>query len=215
VNTITVSDIKLISYLNKTYPDFRVVVSIIYWVRNTIGLFALSDFTNITRVIFHQSVNHNFKILWDLINKAIKLWYETELLANELCFYDCKLRDKHYLENSKYSKKINNEPDDIGNFCVWERNNISIIWNSPWIRPEDILIYKKFKIDYIKLAWRNTDTYLMENCIKSYLLWEYSWNFFDLMDLDWKKWWWRKEKRKLDNRKLDLVLYNKLIKWKG
>jgi collagenase-like PrtC family protease len=213
IEFITVSNIDLINFINKIYPQFKIIVSI----KSKLDIYKLNKYKNISRIIFHQSVNHNFKQLIALVKLCKNKWIETEILANELCYSDCELRDEHYLQISKYNWISCEFFDKIWDFCIEERKEISIINNSPWVRLEDVILYKKIGINYIKLAWRNFDSDLLENCIKYYLLWIYEWNFFNLMDLDWKKWWWRYEKRKLSNRKLDWVLYNKFLKnlkWK-
>ena len=214
VEILTISNLELIDYINKNYSNFKIVVSIIYWTKNSIDILKLSKYKNIVRIIFHQSLNHEFRKLLSIISQTKSLWFETELLANELCFSDCKLRDKHYLQISKYNWVSCDSFDEIWNFCSDDRKNISIIFDSPWIRPEDIMLYDKIWIDFIKLAWRNCESDLLLNCIKWYLKWKYDWNFFNLMDLDWKKWWWRIEVRKLSNRKLDWFLFAKFKKWK-
>ncbi len=214
IDTFTVSDLKVIEFLNKKFPQINIVLSIIYWLKYTEDIYKLLKKYSISRFIFDQSLNHNFRGLINLTKECKKNWIETEILVNELCFTDCKYRKQHYNLDSKYSKIDFNLKSKLWDYCNDERKSNNIILDSPWIRPEDIEIYEKIWIDYIKISWRNSWTDVLFNCLDSYINKNYIWNFFDLMDLDWKRddKTWRSETRYYDNKRLNSVLLSKIKK---
>ena len=147
IRTVTVSQVECIDFLMKNYPELKVVVSIIHATKSEQEIENLSHFPNVKRIILDQSVNHNFPLLLRLVKKSKSLGITTELLANELCYSECPIREKHYASDSCYTHAGVN----YGNICGIMKDK-DIISKSPWIRPEDLGIYEKLGIDYIKLA---------------------------------------------------------------
>jgi collagenase-like PrtC family protease len=205
VKYVTISDLDLIKYIEKKYFwNIKVVVSIIADISNIkqfLNVIKISK--KISRVILWQSLNHNLFYIKVISDISRKYNVDLELIANELCLKNCPFRIKHYEDMSLY------DDNNINYFKICSdhrrNNNINII-DSPWIRPEDMTLYRKIWIKFLKLSWRAADTKRLYLNAKAYIDWYYKWNFFDIMEPEQQG----IRKYKLDNKSLDWFLLKKL-----
>jgi len=200
IRTITVSTEELFIFINENfYWKFNIVASILLHTKTLEQLFFLKRY-NIKRVVFNNDVNKNFYLFFLLKKFCKQNNIETELLANDLCIQDCPKKEDHY--------KICWTEDETFD-CPLDWNPLKEIINWTVIRPEDIIIYEKMWLDYIKIAWRIYETDDFINEIKWYLIWKYEWNFFNLIDAEqkWNRWIF------LDNSKLNGLLLWKYFKY--
>jgi len=203
---VTVANKKTLDFVVENFSKIRLNLSIVMGIKS---LDKINEFRkkykNITRITLHQSVNRDHKLLLKHVvnahNHKSLHRVDVEILANEICFYNCRRMREHYKHLSLLSQK---GISSIKPFELWcsniRRGNPLEFVNAPFIRPEDVSIYKKMNIDILKIAGRGEKTGFLTRSVKAYLGQRYNGN---IMMLTYPDCWPRSERPFLDNRKLD------------
>lgn len=214
IDIFTVADPGLLKFLERNYPRFRINISIVWGVKEIKQVNSLRiRFKNIRRFTLHQTVGRDMGKLMSHIRNAHKKTkssspVEIELLANEICLYNCPKMIAHYKAISGFSRAKKKDPSKINSFfdfCFAIRSGEPLeLLNSPWIRPEDVGLYEKAGLDYIKLSGREEQTSFLLRVADAYLNKRYNGNFLDLTVPSC----WKENRPFMDNRKLDGILNN-------
>jgi len=210
VDIVTVADIKLLSFICKYFPKLKINISIVLGIKTTKEVNLLRKrYPNIERITLHQTINRNKnKLIQHITNvrKKHKLApVEIELLANEICFYNCPLMKKHYAYLSKISQLGHSVKlkkfDKFNTECNQIRANDPIQFlNTCWIRPEDVGLYENLGVDILKIAGKTASTNYLLNTAKLYIKRKYLGNVMDLFSSDW---WPKKKRPYIDNSELN------------
>lgn len=212
IDTFTVADPGLLKFLERHYPDFKINISIVWGLKEIKQVNSLRvRFRNIRKITLHQTVNRDIKKLITHIKNAHKKTtssgpVEIELLANEICLYNCSRMRAHYRALSEFSRSGKKDPRRIRYFFDWcfarRARNILELLNSPWIRPEDVHLYERTGLDYLKLSGRDEPTGFLLRVAEAYLNKKYDGNFLDLTVPSC----WVKDRPFLENRSLNGLL---------
>ena len=210
---VTVGDEKILFFIYKYFPKLKVNISIVLRVKSVKKVNSLiKKYPNIERVTLYQAINRDQNKLIQHVANVHKRHslrpFKIELLANELCLYDCPLMKKHYALSSKFSQSNTKERakllQELAKFDSWcneirARDPIQFL-NVCWIRPEDVEIYEKLGIDILKIAGKTASTNYLLRTAKSYMKRSHRGN---IMDLFYPDWWPQKKKPYINNSELD------------
>jgi len=184
VDMITVSIPLIGELINHYFPKVGVKISTILDVRTIQNIDLLERLgPKIHSVTVSRFVNRDFKLLKEMIHKAS---YGIELLANSLCLLNCPYQ-KYHGDLVCWFARINKgweEPfvDYRSLGCDEVRlNNLSEIIKAPWIRPEDLDIYKNLGVHSIKLGGRTFPTKELIRIIDAYAIGRFDKNLWDLI----------------------------------
>ena len=183
VSSLTVSSPFLLQTIKKSYPHFRVRISVFalvdnlrkakYWEEMGADIIALDS----------HAVNKDFKTL-----KLLKdnLSCELELLSNGNCLMNCMMAHVHpnLMAHSSQSKHSSNGfvVDHCFLYCQKKKmQDPSNYLKSDWIRPEDIHYYEELGYSHFKLVERNILTEEMVKRVKAYSEQSYDGNLLDLI----------------------------------
>lgn len=211
VDIVTVADKNLLSLICKYFPELKINISIVLGIKTIKEVNLLRKrYPNIERITLHQTINRNkHKLIQHIANahqeKGLKP-VKVELLANEICLYNCPLMKKHYAYSSRTSQ-FNKEfkpikgPDKFEISCskIRAKNPLQFL-NACWIRPEDVEIYENLGVDILKIAGKTDSTDYLFNTTKSYMERSRKGNVMNLFSSDW---WPQKEKPYVDNSQLN------------
>jgi hypothetical protein len=127
-------------------------------------------YPNIKRITPHQIINRDLKKLKDFIKIAHKYKVKVELLANEICLYDCPRMKEHYAYLGEISRIGIKTHEEFETWCdkIKVENPIEFL-NSCWIRPEDVKIYENLEVDIVKIAGRGEDSRYLKKVSKTYM----------------------------------------------
>lgn len=210
VDIVTVSDKKLLSFIYKYFPGLKVNLSIVLALKNVKEINLLrKKYPNIERVTLHQAIDRDKnKLIKHIANahkkeglKPVKI----ELLANEICLYNCPLMKKHYAYSSKISQpggfKMEKSIDKFDIWCgkIRAKDPLKFL-NACWIRPEDVEIYENLGVDILKIAGKTCPTDYLIKTASSYMKRGHEGN---VMDLFYSDCWPRKKKPYINNSQLN------------
>ncbi|HCC22843.1 TPA: hypothetical protein DF272_01545 [Candidatus Falkowbacteria bacterium] len=204
---VTVGNRKTLEFISRNFPTLSINLSIVLALKTVLSVNDLREkYSNITRVTLHQTVNRQKSNLIAHLKNAHKKNkklppIEVELLANEICLFNCPRMKSHYNYLSQQSQT--NRPS-VKPFEPWcgrkRRDNPLNFLNAPFIRPEDIETYENLGVDMIKIAGRGESTAFLTRSIEAYLSRHYAGN---IMNLTYPDCWPDNKRPTLDNRKLD------------
>lgn len=206
VDFVTIGNEKVLSFVCKHFPELKVNISVVLLVKTVRKVNSLRKrYPNIRRITLYQAVNRDRNKLIQHIANAHKRQrglqpVQIELLANEICLYNCSLMKKHYAYSSKISQSNNGKHKVFDKFdikCNKTRleNPIEFL-NACWIRPEDVEIYEKLGVDMLKIAGKTALTDYLIKIVKLYTKRSYSGNAMDLFSSDW---WPERKKPYINN----------------
>ncbi len=172
---LRISNIQLMGYIAKHYPDMELYVSTSFeytQVRQIQNL--MIKFPQIKQIVPSHDVNKNFKFL-----KTIRKLYPNlniEIMLNEGCLGGCPFRFWHAMSfPTIYNPKIKELDDDLKS--NWFNNSCSILGNTlenfcigKNIYPWEVEEYSKIGIKQFKLVGRNSEEFLSGDYLKYFLL---------------------------------------------
>lgn len=133
-----------------------------------------------------RDINRNTTLIKQIKQKT---WLKLQIMLNEWCVKNCPFRHTHF------NIIANQVEDNISNQKVWKYNlierfsctplvdeNKRIIFRMPIIRPED-LVHFDWICDYFKLVTRWLPTQKIKLMLDAYIVQEYHWNLFDILDM--------------------------------
>lgn len=202
VDALTVANPYLAEVVKKKFPKLKLDVSVVAEVDNLQKVKQWEDL-GAEVITLSPDINRDFKTL-EKIRKNTKV--KVKLMVNSGCAYNCVYKNYHFSVVAISSKtgvsNINNTIDSIASDC---RERFAKDWSNflkaPWIRPEDIQIYRDLGIDYFKLISRSDPTPRLIKIIQAYLAGHFSGNILEIVDF-------RTDKYSLNFRTAILILFN-------
>jgi len=201
INKLTICDIKLIDYISNNFKNFSIWLSTVNRI-DSIEKFKISFwFYNFDKVILSNSINYDLLQLTSLINFFKEKNIDVELIANELTRCDGKC--DVCFSYADFGKNISHKKVF---YCCWEKQSIISFLDSNLIRPEDVFLYERIWVTYLKLWLRKTETIRSIKIINSYIHRKHIGSFFELV---WDS--YHESYPYLDNSRLDNVILSKIL----
>jgi len=182
VDTITVAMPYVLQLIKKSYPLFRVKVSVCAGVDSAIQAKYWEELGADEISLSPWSVNRNFRLLKQIRN-AVNC--DLQLYANTRCLTGCPFMVYHYLGANHASNSLGGKGGFLINYCEFMCNYLILLepWrliSSCWIRPEDLHFYRKWGVNSIKLSERNAKTEFLSRTIEAYSQEKFEGNLMDL-----------------------------------
>jgi len=206
VEIITIGNKQLLDFVYHHFPDLKINISIAMGIKKIEEINELrKKYPNIERVTLHHTLNRNKAALIKHIKNAhckgklkpIKI----EILANEICLYNCPRMKEHYAVLSKITQGNQAKSGKVWEWCGKKRAaNVNEFLGACWIRPEDVQLYEDLGVDYIKIAGRRESTKNLKLRVQAYMNRRYNGN---VMDLFMSEFWPESKPPFIDNQKLD------------
>jgi len=185
VDKLTVAHPFLLKFVGREFPSFGLTVSLIAGVdsvarareyeRLGVEVINLDPFT----------INRDFETL-RAIRGAVRC--KLEVYANIACLDRCPSRHAHYLHSGQASRdsREGGSPDlDQDSFLRRCSRSFlaepSEFLRSPFIRPEDVHVYRDLGIDIVKLADRTEPAEILARTARAYCEEKYEGNLFELI----------------------------------
>ncbi len=210
VDILTVACDELLHFISEHFQHFPLNVSIVRGIKSISEAEMLRrKFPSIRRITLHQTLNRDRAMLSSHLEEAHKtqapnsLPVEVELLANEICLYDCPRMKEHYIALSRCSQGDREVSFDWNSCARQRRLDVLEFLNSCWIRPEDVCLYDDLGVNYLKLAGRKESTANLVARAEAYLRAKYEGN---VMDLFLAEFWPDSKPPRIKNRTLDNFL---------
>ena len=179
-DSIVAADPYLIEIMARDF-DIEVVTSVLSFVDSPQKAEFFEDLGT-DSIVIDSNVNRHFDVL-EAIRDSVDC--ELRLLVNEGCLYRCPFRYAHF---NFFSHAFGPEPrpnvlDDYYYYkCLELRiENPELIIKSPFIRPEDLKLYKGIT-DVFKIGGRTHFVDWILNCVNAYHNESYDGNLMDLQD---------------------------------
>lgn len=164
-NYAIISSDLLYSYIKKKYPKIKVISSVIKPYNEYILEPDTPDYYNnlcrkFDRVVIRPELNFDYKFL-----KKLKYKKQIELIVNNRCLFNCRLRAYHYRRLSEKYESASRQT-----FCNKKKNNIMYINNNTLLSKNDIVNLEKLGFEYFKLDGRYwSDVELYNDVIAAYI----------------------------------------------
>ncbi|MDD5282184.1 MAG: U32 family peptidase [Candidatus Omnitrophica bacterium] len=189
VDNITVAVPYLLQLIKRSYPFFKVKVSVCAGIDNPVQARHWEDMGADVITLSPWSLNRDF-ILLKQIRRAVKC--NLELYANNRCLIKCPFANYHYLANNHASNSQDKRSGFFIDYCRFMCNFLilsqpSRLISSCWIRPDDSVYYADAGVDSFKLSERNTKTEFILRIVEAYTRKKYEGNLFDLFVDDSKR----------------------------
>jgi collagenase-like PrtC family protease len=180
IDSIVVADPYLVETISKNF-DVDVVVSVLAFVDSPQKAEMFEDL-GASSIVIDSNVNRHFDVL-HAIRDSVDC--ELKLLINEGCLYRCPFRYAHF---NFFSHAFGPEPrpNVLDDYYYLKCLELRIeapeqIIKSPWIRPEDIKLYKDIT-DVYKIGGRTHFVDWILNCVNAYYGESYDGNLMDILD---------------------------------
>lgn len=182
VDRITIANETVLRIVGEEFPHFRRHMSLIAGIDTVEAARRCEDLGVDLIVLSPFTVNRDFATL-----RAIRAGVdcELELYANIPCMSHCPMRDAHYRFSARGSR-VGEWSDCTSDPFLLRCSHAYLsdpenLLRSPFIRPEDVEIYREIGIDVIKLSDRSESTSFLLDTARSYLQERYEGNLFDLI----------------------------------
>jgi collagenase-like PrtC family protease len=180
IDSIVVADPYLVETISNNF-DVDVVVSVLAFVDSPQKAEMFEDL-GANSIVIDSNVNRHFDVL-HAIRDSVDC--ELKLLINEGCLYRCPFRYAHF---NFFSHAFGPEPrpNVLDDYYYLKCLELRIeapeqIIKSPWIRPEDIKLYKDIT-DVYKIGGRTHFADWILNCVNAYYGECYEGNLMDILD---------------------------------
>jgi len=182
VDTITVAMPYLLQLIKKSYPLFKVKISVCAGVDGAIQAKYWEELGADEISLSPWSVNRNFRLLKQ-IRSAVNC--DLQLYANTRCLTGCPFMVYHYLGANHASGSIGQRNGFLINYCEFICNHLILLepWriiSSCWIRPEDLHFYRESGVNSIKLSERDAKTEFISRVVEAYSREKFEGNLMDL-----------------------------------
>ena len=186
IKRLTLGTPELCEIVKDMFPFFHVTISITYGTRSKLKLSQAEKAGADAVYLDGVYVNRDFRLLRSLVKAA---GIECRLYANMSCLSACPVVHNHY---GIFAGTQNNETDQQNDAffagCTLVKMSNPVEWiQMPWIRPEDIKVYKSQGIHHFKLADRLAPTETLLNIAQSYVQGISPDNLFTLMERNGSK----------------------------
>jgi collagenase-like PrtC family protease len=180
IDSIVVADPYLVETISNNF-DVDVVVSVLAFVDSPQKAEMFHDL-GASSIVIDSNVNRHFDVL-HAIRDSVDC--ELKLLINEGCLYRCPFRYAHF---NFFSHAFGPEPrpNVLDDYYYLKCLELRIeapeqIIKSPWIRPEDIKLYRDIT-DVYKIGGRTHFADWILNCVNAYYAESYEGNLMDILD---------------------------------
>jgi len=138
------------------------------------------DEKEVYAICLDSSINRHFDIL-ENIRETVSC--KLKILVNEACLYKCPMRIQHFnFFSHANSSNIPVLDDYYYNRCIAMRiKNKELIIKSPFIRPEDLMHYKKL-VDIFKISGRSHPIGWIKRVLNAYLNESWDGNLMEILD---------------------------------
>src|SRR3989344_271120 len=180
IDSVTLSDYRLIRLIREKYPTLPINVSTISGV-DTFEEATEYDKLGVRSITLNfHTINRNLKKIEEIV-KGIDC--KIVLYANSSCLDHCAVRNTHYDYLGRLSRKESRL--EVDPFILWctkrfLKDQLQLLKN-PFIRPEDVKEYQNLGVDTFKLSDRREPTECLLELAGVYLAQEYRGNLFTLL----------------------------------
>ncbi len=148
-NYAIISSDLLYSYIKERYPHIKLISSVVRpYNENIIKPDSPEYYNNLCekydRVVIRAELNFDYKFL-----KKLKYKKKIELIANNWCVFNCKLRHMHYRRLAETTTAGKTQM-----FCNNKRNEIEYVNNNTLLSTSDIVRLEKLGFEHFKLDGR-------------------------------------------------------------
>jgi len=190
VNSITISDPCIISFIRRAYPELKLQSSVFAGIDNVYRAKEAIKM-GIQELCLDVTVNRNATEL-KKIAALKKTWpsVSIKLLANHGCYLGCVYGVRHaewpLFQDIKKEMHLAGKKYILGNMinskdCVYNPDRASDEIKRPFIRPEDINFYEREKLaDYIKIVYRLDNSTTLKKKMIAYFEHSYDGNLFEI-----------------------------------
>ncbi|MGD0253463.1 MAG: U32 family peptidase [Verrucomicrobiota bacterium] len=182
VSGVTIAHPFLLQFVKREFPDFRLNVSLIAGVDTVAAARKFEDLGVDVINLNPFTINRDFDSL-RAIRRAVRC--ELELYANIPCLDHCPRRVAHYEYSGRASQETGNpevKQDPFLMRCSYTfLSEPAEFLRSPFIRPEDVSVYREVGMDIIKLSDRTESTEFLLSTARAYAEGKYDGNLFDLI----------------------------------
>ena len=188
VTSVTVTVPYLVEIIARRFPQLEIVVSTIAYVDTLRGIDQFVQ-AGADRIVINVDANRDFTFLETAVRHSP---VPIELVANPVCLYQCQYKYNHYAVAGHGSIS-----DGLG--CGSPYNQFYLNWcflqklatpgdflRSPWLRPEDLDLWRDSGIHYFKLAGRGQDDDSLTALCNAYMSGRFDGNLLEIMG--WPHW---------------------------
>ena len=184
VESVTITIPYLLELIKRQFPRLRVRVSTIAHV-DSVARAKFFESLGANSITLDFNVNRDFKLL-KAIRSAVNC--ELNILANNLCLYQCPYEYYHHDSLGHASQSYNPLNGSYMDYCVIRCTldrlcDISQIIKCRWIRPEDIHVYEEIGINVFKISGRSMPTEHILNAAMAYSSRHYNGNLYDILNV--------------------------------
>ncbi len=182
INHLIIADSYLIRFTLKLFPHFHISVSSLSYVDSPEKA-KYYEKMGVRRIILPIDMVRNLNLLKS-IRKAVSC--ELEIMANLGCIYQCPYHTFHGQFHGHNSRgelaELKDRGDPYKSICnkILEQAPWRIL-NGSFLRPEDIPLYEKMGIEYLKLAGREISLDFMLTSTRAYLRRSWRENLLELL----------------------------------
>lgn len=181
VDAVTVTVPFLVELVKERFPHLEINTSV-YSNIDTLDKANFFENLGADRITLDPNINRNFPLLKKIRSKIKS---KLQLLVNTSCLFSCPARYYHANVTGHFSQEnsLNFFPAfSFNERCMLYRlqNPVEFI-KTPWIRPEDLVIYKDLGIDYFKIAGREFSAKKILQQVSAYLEEKYNGSISDLL----------------------------------
>jgi len=184
VESVTITIPYLLELIKRQFPRLRVRVSTIAHV-DSVARAKFFESLGADSITLDFNVNRDFKLL-KAIRSAVNC--ELNILANNLCLYQCPYEYYHHDSLGHASQSYNPLNGCYIDYCVIRCTldrlcDISQIIKCRWVRPEDIPVYEELGINVFKISGRSMPTEHILNAAMAYSSRHYNGNLYDILNV--------------------------------
>lgn len=182
VHSLTIASEPLLRLARREFPGVRIHLSLIAGVDRVDEARRFEDLGVDVIILSPFTVNRDFATL-RAIRAAVQC--DLELYANIPCLDRCPMREPHYrlsARGSRLGERHYLDDDPFLRTCSHDYLSDPVEFlRSPFIRPEDVGVYRELGIDVIKLSDRTESTAFLLATARAYLDERFDGNLFDLI----------------------------------
>ena len=180
ITRLTVGTTELATLVKTHFPQIHVTMSITYGVKNEQTLANVVDAGCDATYLDGVFVNRNFGLLRSLLAGSP---IDIRLYANMSCIAACPVVRQHYDTFANQTDKTELDHDGFFAGCSLIKLQSPVEWiQMPWIRPEDIPIYREMGVGMFKLSDRLAPTPVLLKIADAYTSGQSPSDLFDIIE---------------------------------
>lgn len=153
INDLTITLPSVVDIVSKNFPNIKITLSVINNIKTIFEISSFEKLGAIHRAYLSEDLNRDLETIRN-ITKNAKL--NLAVILNNFCFLNCPFRAHHYnyIAQKNVKERLIIEKDYYRIACARLKTSEKEIIRTPWIRPEEIDIYRSVGIKYFKIAGR-------------------------------------------------------------